>query len=75
MTAATDWSDRDIERVQQDVAQQKKLVRRMIVRGAPTQAAEDTLLRIERMLDHMKEQRELASAPKGRQNTRHEESG
>jgi hypothetical protein len=65
MTAATDWSDRDIERVQQDVAQQKKLVRRMIVRGAPSQAAEDTLLRMERMLDHMKEQRELTSAPKG----------
>ena len=43
MTAATDWSDREIERVQQDVAQQKKLVRRMIVRGAPTQAAEDAL--------------------------------
>jgi hypothetical protein len=64
MTAATAWSDREIERVQQDVAQQKKLVRRMIVRGAPTQAAEDTLLRMERMLDHMKEQRELTSALK-----------
>jgi hypothetical protein len=65
MTAATAWSDREIERVQQDAAQQKKLVRRMIVRGAPTQAAEDTLLRMERMLDHMKEQREFTSAPKG----------
>jgi hypothetical protein len=48
MTAATDWSDREIERVQQDVAQQKKLVRRMIVRGAPTEAAEDALIRMER---------------------------
>jgi hypothetical protein len=65
MTAAADWSDREIERVEQDVAQQKKLVRRIVVRGAPTQAAEDALLRMERMLDHMKEQREFASAPKG----------
>jgi hypothetical protein len=36
-----------------DIAQQEQLVRRMIVRGAPTQAAEDALRRMELLLDRM----------------------
>jgi hypothetical protein len=59
MTAATDWSDHFIKKLEEEIAQQEQLVRRMIVRGAPTQAAEDSLRRMERMLERTKEQREL----------------
>jgi hypothetical protein len=47
MTATTDWSAHFIEKLQDEIAQQEQLVRRMIVRGAPTQAAEDALRRME----------------------------
>jgi hypothetical protein len=57
MTAATDWSDH-FKKLEEEIAQQEQLVRRMIVRGAPTQAAEDSLRRMERMLERTKEQRE-----------------
>jgi hypothetical protein len=57
MTAATDWSDHFTRKLKEDIAQQEQLVRRMIVRGAPTQAAEDALRRMEVMLDRMLEQR------------------
>jgi hypothetical protein len=36
MTAATDWNDHFITKLQEEIAQQEQLVRRMIVRGAPT---------------------------------------
>jgi hypothetical protein len=62
MTAATDWDDLFIKKLQEDIAQQEQLVRRMIVRGAPTQAAEDALRRMERTLERIKQQREPGSA-------------
>jgi hypothetical protein len=62
MTAATDWNHHFIAKLQEEIAQQEQLVRRAIVRGAPTQAAEDALRRMEGMLERVKEQRELASA-------------
>jgi hypothetical protein len=62
MTAATDWSAHFIEKLREEIAQQERLVRRMIVRGAPTQSAEDALRRMEGMLERMKEQREIESA-------------
>jgi hypothetical protein len=55
MTAATDWNDHFASKLREDIAQQEQLVRRMIVRGAPTQAAEDALRRMEAMLDRMTE--------------------
>jgi len=61
MTAATDWNDHFVKKLQEEIAQQEQLVRRMIVRGAPTQAAEDALRRMEGMLERAKEQRRLAS--------------
>jgi hypothetical protein len=61
MTAATDWNDHFIQKLQEEIAQQEQLVRRMIVRGTPTQSAEDALRRMEGMLERAKEQRELAS--------------
>ena len=36
MTAA-DWNDHFIKKLQEEIAQQEQLVRRMIVRGAPSQ--------------------------------------
>jgi hypothetical protein len=56
MTAATDWNDHFTRKLKDEIAQQEQLVRRMIVRGAPTQAAEDVLRRMEAMLDRMTEQ-------------------
>jgi hypothetical protein len=43
MTASPDSTDPDpdIKKAEQQVAQQEQLVRRMIVRGTPTQAAEE----------------------------------
>jgi hypothetical protein len=55
MTAATYWNDHFASKLREDIAQQEQLVRRMIVRGAPTQAAEDALRRMEAMLDRMTE--------------------
>ena len=55
MTAATDWNDHFTRKLKDEIAQQEQLVRRMIVRGAPTQAAEDALRRMEAMLDRMAE--------------------
>ena len=55
MTAATDWNDHFASKLREEIAQQEQLVRRMIVRGAPTQAAEDALRRMEAMLDRMTE--------------------
>jgi hypothetical protein len=62
MIAATDWNDHFITQLQEEIAQQEQLVRRMIVRGAPTQAAEDALRPMEGMLERMKEEREIVSA-------------
>jgi hypothetical protein len=56
MTAATNWNDHFVRKLQEEIAQQEEFVRRLIVRGAPTQAAEDALRRMEAMLDRMMEQ-------------------
>lgn len=50
-------ADREIHEAQQFVAQQEALVRRMIVQGAPTQAAEDRLRQLQQSLSRVKEQR------------------
>lgn len=55
-------SDRHIREAQQRVAQQETLVRRMIVQGTPTQAAEDRLRQLQQTLAHTKEQRGRARA-------------
>ena len=49
--------DRRIREAQQRVAQQEALVRRMIVRGTPTQAAEDQLRHLQQTFSRMTEQR------------------
>jgi hypothetical protein len=49
-----DWQ---LHEAQERVAQQEALVRRSIVQGAPTQAAEDQLRQLEQALLRMKEQR------------------
>jgi hypothetical protein len=49
-------SDCQIREAQERLAQQKALVRRRIVHGTPTQAAEDQLHQLEQALSRMKEQ-------------------
>lgn len=53
--AGLDQSDRDIELLKRDVAEQKALVRRMIVRGSPSQTAEDRLRQLQQKLSRLKE--------------------
>ena len=53
----SDQPGRQIHDAQERVAQLEALVRRSIVRGTPTQAAEDQLRRLEQALSRMKERR------------------
>jgi hypothetical protein len=53
----TDPRERQIHDAQGCVAQQEALVRRSIVQGTPTQAAEDQLRRLEQVLVRIKERR------------------
>lgn len=46
--------DRQIEQIERDVAQQEAHVRRLIIRGAPTQAAEDRLRHLQQELSRLK---------------------
>jgi len=48
--------DRHLRDVQQRIAQQEALVRRTIVQGTPTQAAEDRLRKLQQNLLRLKEQ-------------------
>jgi hypothetical protein len=64
MTASPNSTDPDIKKAEEQVAQQEQLVRRMIVRGTPSQAAEDLLRRLEQTLERMKEQTRGARASK-----------
>jgi hypothetical protein len=66
MAASPDCTDPDIKRAEEQVAQQEQLVRRMIVRGTPSQSAEDLLRRLEQTLERMKEQTRGAGASKVR---------
>ena len=54
--------DRDIHGAEERVALQEALVRRMIARGTPTQAAEDRLRQLEQTLSRMKEQHRRSRA-------------
>ena len=54
--------DRDLREAQESLSQQGALVRRMIVRGTPTQAAEDRLRQLERTVSRMKEQHSRSRA-------------
>jgi hypothetical protein len=49
--------DREIREAEDRIAQQKALVRRRIVQGAPSQAEEDQLSQLERDLLRVKERR------------------
>jgi hypothetical protein len=49
--------DREIRKAEDRIAQQKALVRRRIVQGAPSQAEEDQLSQLERDLLRVKERR------------------
>jgi hypothetical protein len=49
-------SDPYLREAQQLVADQEALVRRMIVQGTPTQAAEDRLRQLQQALSRVKEQ-------------------
>jgi predicted nuclease with TOPRIM domain len=60
MAASLAEVDPDIKKLEQQVAQQADLVRRMIVRGTPTQAAEDRLRELEHTLTQLREQRQRA---------------
>jgi len=51
-----------VREIQQRIAQQEALVRRTIVQGTPTQAAEDQLRELQRALRSMTEQRQRMSA-------------
>ena len=49
--------DREIREAEDQIAQQKSLVRRRIVQGTPSQGEEDRLGQLERALLRIKEQR------------------
>jgi hypothetical protein len=48
-------SDRHIKELEREIAEQEAFVRRMIVRGAPSQAAEDRLRQLQQQLLRIKE--------------------
>jgi hypothetical protein len=52
-----DQQGRQIHDAQERVAQQEALLRRIIARGTPTQAAEDQLRRLDQALSRMKQRR------------------
>jgi hypothetical protein len=63
-------TDRHIREVRQRMAQQEALVRRMIVQGTPTQAAEDRLRQLQKTLARMMEQGGQARAAEVRRKMR-----
>jgi hypothetical protein len=48
------WDD-EIRKLEQDIARQQALVRRMIVQGVPNQAAEDRLHQLQHQLSQARE--------------------
>jgi hypothetical protein len=46
--------DRRLEELERQIAEQQDLVRRMIVRGTPSQAAEDRLRKLQQQLAQIK---------------------
>jgi hypothetical protein len=59
-----------IHEAQERVARQETVVRRSIVQGTPSQAAEDQLRRLEQVLLRMKEQRAHVRTSEVRHKTR-----
>jgi len=55
--AIADQPDRNIKELKRKVAEQEAFVRRMIVRGTPSQAAEDRLRDLQQQLSRTKERR------------------
>jgi hypothetical protein len=53
--AGLDQFSHHIEQLKRDVAEQKALVHRMILRGWPSQAAEDRLRQLQQKLSRLKE--------------------
>ena len=53
--AVADGSNRNIKELERSVAEQEAFVRRMIVRGTPSQAAEDRLRRLQQQLSQVRE--------------------
>ena len=56
------YSDRQVREAQESLSQQETLVRRMIARGTPKQAAEDRLRQLEQTVSRMKEQHRRSRA-------------
>ena len=53
--AIADDSNRNIKELERKAAEQEAFVRRMIVRGTPSQAAEDRLRRLQQQLSQIRE--------------------
>ena len=56
-SAIADQPDRYIKELERKVAEQEAFVRRMIVRGTPSQAAEDRLRELQQQMSRAKERR------------------
>jgi hypothetical protein len=54
-SAIADQSDRYMKELAHKVAEQEAYVRRMIVRGVPSQAAEDRLSQLQHQLSRLRE--------------------
>jgi hypothetical protein len=55
-------ADRQLSDAEQSIADQEAYIRRMIVQGAPTQAAEDRLRELEQKLAHLQEAQHRSTA-------------
>jgi hypothetical protein len=55
--AIADQPDRYIKELERKVAEQQAFVRRMIVRGTPSQAVEDRLRQLQQQLSRARERR------------------
>jgi hypothetical protein len=55
MSAIADESEHYIKALEREIAEQEAFVRRMIVRGTPSQATEDRLRQLQRQLLRIKE--------------------
>jgi hypothetical protein len=55
-------ADRQLSDAEQSIADQETHIRRMIVQGAPTQAAEDRLRELEQKLAHLRKTQHRSTA-------------
>jgi uncharacterized coiled-coil protein SlyX len=49
--------DRRLQELERQLAEQEQFVRRMVVRGTPSQAAEDRLRQLQRQISALKDER------------------